>query len=223
MSNIISNEWLILQLLFPLLVILVNITLFHYLHGRRRDSVVFSPPSLLLEDHLKKLGISLSFSHVLSGACLFVTAILSMLIHHFVGYYSFVERVETFVLCMANISTMFHVVVFMINDFKRVSCMDVLPEENSFYVLAMWISTALCTLLLFFVQSEHEITHILTIVILVTDVGLFTCYIEIIRRVIIEKYREQNRLTELDRVSSGTHPNQHYLCLLYTSPSPRDS
>jgi len=217
--KMISNEWLILQLLFPLLVILVNITIFHYLHGKwtQKNSAAFITPRSFFDLNWKKVGISLSFSHVLSGACLLITAILSLLIHHFVGYYSFMKRVEAFVLLMAVINNMFHIVIIMINDYKRVNLAEVLPGENNFFIVVTWISTALSSLLLFFVQSEHEITQIFSILILTTDTFLFICYIEIIRRTVIEKYREQNHLIENEndsgRVISREYFNQHYLFL----------
>ena len=195
-----SNDWLILQLIFSTTVILINIILFHFLNARVPSSTesLLSPPTPKEFLTIKKFGNSLSLLNVLSGACLLVTAIVTLITYHVSGYYPYMGLAETFILAMTIISTMFHLLSIMVNDFK-ISCRgDVLPEENNFYIALTWISTLVCTFLLFFVHLEHEITLIFSCIFIVTDLFLLACYIDITRRTIIN-----GRMEARNRHSNG--------------------
>ena len=200
-----SSDWLILQLIFSTTVILINIILFHFLNARVPSSSNngFSTPITSEMFTVKKFGTSLSFLNVLSGSCLLVTSIVTLITYHISGYYPYMGLAETFILAMTIISTMFHLLSIMVNDFKIACRGDVLPEENHFYIALTWISTIVCSFLLFFVHLEHEITQIFSCIFLATDVFLLACYLDITRRTFLNRRADLcDRF--LNRLSSDT-------------------
>lgn len=217
------HNWLVLQVLFSTTIILINIILFHLLnakkicHHHHHNDVIMTSSNIprgaattvttsnnssnnsnIRLGMLKRFGMSLSLLHVLSGACLLVITIISLLTHHISGFYPSLGHVEIFTLLMTLTCTMFHMLGIMINDFKTVCQSVVLGEENNFYIILTWTSSVACTVLLFMVKVDAEITRMFSYIFLATDIFLFFCYIDIVRRSIAN--RRTGTITHHDEV-----------------------
>lgn len=180
-------EWSILQLVFSCIVIFVNSTLLYLLSfSKLRDDAHF-------EKCLKRLGISLAFSHILSAACLIAADTITLFVHHYIGAYfaSTMVKVETFILSVTVISVLFHMTCMMVNDFKFVNNIRMFTEENTFYLVVVWISTSLCAFLMFFVYTEDKITEIFCVVIIITNALLAVSYGDILRRTVVQFRRAE--------------------------------
>lgn len=195
-----THNWLLTQVLFSSTAILVNIVLFHLLNSKKLDdnngpnlaaitNRIIQPrrAATLRLGMLKRFGMSLSFLHVFSGACLLVITVTSLLTHHISGFYPSLGHVEIFTLLMTLTSTMFHLLGIMINDFKATCRVAVLSGENNFYLILTWTSTLICTVMLFLVRVDGDITKLLSYIFLATDTFLLLSYIEIIRRAIVNR------------------------------------
>ena len=215
-----AHNWLIMQVLFSITVILVNIVLFHLLNVKKdcdnnNNNAIFrsaydvattSPrvigtttatttASLVRLGMLKKFGMSLSLLHVLSGACLLVITVISLLTHHISGFYPSLGHMEIFTLLMTLTCNMFHMLGIMINDFKTACRAAVLAEENNFYIFFMWTSTLVCTVLMFLVKLDAELANMFSYIFLATDAFLILCYIDIVRRSIVTNQRRMDART----------------------------
>ena len=246
------HNWLVMQILFSVTIILINIILFHLLNAKKlcnqenNDIHMTSPAPTTTEgihldtrlattnsrtnnnnNHsnirlgmLKRFGMSLSLLHVLSGACLLVITIISLLTHHISGFYPSLGHVEIFTLLMTLTCTMFHMLGIMINDFKTACQSVVLSEENNFYIILTWASTVACTVLMFLVKVDAEITQMFSYIFLATDIFLFLCYIDIVRRSIANRrtgtlmdnhdvHQYNILIHQQQRHSSTGSPNHH--------------
>lgn len=182
-----SLEWFILRFVFCIIAIVINSTLVHFLSSsmQHRDGH--------FEQRLKRLGISLAFSHILSAVCLMASTSISLFFHYYIGtiFSPIMIKAETFILSVAVISVLFHMTCILVNDFKFVNNMRMFREENTFYLVVVWISTIICVILMFFVDLEGKMTEILSVVILVANTLLAVTYGDILRRTFRKFHRAE--------------------------------
>ena len=207
MNMMTSSSWLTLQLILSLIVILINICLFHLLTGGHQR---YGP---YFKHRWRKLGLSLAFAHVLSGSCMLTAGILTLSINHYTGPIQEMVKVETYILTLTVICAMLHNCSIMINDFKFTSRQNASAQENLFYIILIWISTSLSAFLLTFVRIHHEVTKILCAIILMADIFLFISYFEICRRTFVAFKREHEFGHEYFAARLMNDRSRHFLFL----------
>jgi len=206
----ITTEWYALQIVLSLLIIIVSTCLLHLLAEKQFDR---SSQTDSNDQRWLRLGVSLSFAHIISGSCMFSTATITLLVRHYGGLLLEMEMIDAHSYTLSIICVMLHTICIMINDFKLTLQDSALPEENNFYIALIWVATSLCFTLFLFLRRNHDMLKILSIVALLVDIMLIVAYLEIIRR----SYIALQRVREFGYEFAGPCPvsgrSKHFLIL----------
>lgn len=181
-----TQNWTTLQVILSLIIILLHGCLFYFLSPKKQNQ------GGCFEHHWRRLGLSLSCAHILSGVCLLLSGIYNLMFYR--G--SVIGSIEIDIMLITVFCVMLHLLSLLINDFKYISSHNALPEENAFYVMLTWISTSLGVLLFIFVEAIDEVSKILCVIFIIIDVFLVVAYAEICRRIFMfkemDKYGTEN-------------------------------
>lgn len=163
------------QIVFSTLAIIANIFLLHIL-TRKRDIGEY------LEKQWRTLGLSLSLSHIVIGACLLTINIMKIIIDNYFGSSNYINLVRIHMMYLGVFLVMVHNLSVMVSDFKLVILLDALPSENIFYIAVCWATTTAVGIMMPFTENPTKITYILCIIFMLGSIMLLLMYIGIFRR-----------------------------------------